>query len=411
MAEGPGKGNKGDKDFHETDYYAKFHEQEARLNPPDETSEDPSGEIDEDTIQDLMDATLSKAKPSESAGNLDTDVKADWLAGGEKDPDGSRPETGRRPPVGLSPQKTIRRTSHKGVVGKRRTPSRRKRWWQSKRRVYGALKWVFLVLFFAGLFGTFWYTQVTGRNILAELEAEAGRLHEMGDYAAALEKYQQLLDKVNAIPGYPMAKLQFLMGASNEGYWNKGRGPSESFEKANDHYDRAIELDQGEMKVYAVESLLAKSEMLVAKAGASDSPDPADIERAKDLLEEVIADRTFRANPMVNKGIPFRRLADLIREEDPVRAIDLLEQARKNQGDLEEGYENLEIGLIYKELLDDPDQAVEHFERVHQNELAPREVKQFADQQLEQLKSTRLEPPDLYSPDMLDKFPREGDLQ
>ncbi|MCA9438674.1 MAG: hypothetical protein KC978_23010, partial [Candidatus Omnitrophica bacterium] len=225
------------------------------------------------------------------------------------------------------------------------------------------------------------------------------------------EKYQQLLDKVNAIPGYPMAKLQFLMGASNEGYWNKGRGPSESFEKANDHYDRAIELDQGEMKVYAVESLLAKSEMLVAKAGASDSPDPADIERAKDLLEEVIADRTFRANPMVNKGIPFRRLADLIREEDPVRAIDLLEQARKNQGDLEEGYENLEIGLIYKELLDDPDQAVEHFERVHQNELAPREVKQFADQQLEQLKSTRLEPPDLYSPDMLDKFPREGDLQ
>ncbi|MCA9443516.1 MAG: tetratricopeptide repeat protein, partial [Candidatus Omnitrophica bacterium] len=111
-------------------------------------------------------------------------------------------------------------------------------------------------------------------------------------------------------------------------------------------------------------------------------PDPADIERAKDLLEEVIADRTFRANPMVNKGIPFRRLADLIREEDPVRAIDLLEQARKNQGDLEEGYENLEIGLIYKELLDDPDQAVEHFERVHQNELAPREVKQFADQQL-----------------------------
>ncbi|MCA9449985.1 MAG: hypothetical protein KC931_22880, partial [Candidatus Omnitrophica bacterium] len=189
--------------------------------------------------------------------------------------------------------------------------------------------------------------------------------------------------------------------------WFRGEGGAVAFGEAIDSYDRAVELDPTEMRVYAVQSLLAKSDMLIEKGKTSEPPDSGSLKEGVRVLQEIIDNPIYRSNPTVHKGIPQRKLADLIREDDPMFAISLLSEGLKNQGDLEEGYENLEIGLIYKDLLDDPDQAVEYFERVRQNELAPREVKKYAEEFLDGIQAGHLDNPNLYPGENLELFSLE----
>ncbi len=406
MSEGMDKPKKEGGDFHETDYYSKFHEQEASLEKKGDSG-DPSGEIDEDTIQELMDATLTGGSIGSDSTDLDTGVKADWTEGPPQ-PDSPTETLGDPKPLDrtLSPRKTIRR-KEKGVVGKRKQPRRKKRWWRSRGQIFGVLKFFLFAILLAGLVGSIWFIQVNNRNVYADLQAEAGEKHSSGDYYGAIEKYGELMNLAPKDDWYQRTRLSFLTGAAYEENWKEESGSPADFDEAISHYNRVIEMDEGEMRVYGVEAMLAKSEMLIERSRTMDSEDDLLFAEGKGLLEELVNNPAYSPNPTVHKGVPHRRLADLIREEDPMRAIALLGRARSNQGDLEEGYENLEIGLIYRDLLEDPDQAVEFFERARQNELAPREVKNLSDELLKLLIATDIENPNLYAEEMLDFFPEE----
>ena len=400
MSEGKDKPKKTTEGFHETEYYSKFHEQEASV-PSQPGAEDPTGEIDEETIQELMDATLT-AGGSEKSGStdLDTEIKSDWA----ENPQEQSPALGTQQGQHTHSQgKTIQRPS-RNVVGKRKKPRKKKRWWRYRGKLFTLLKFFFFILLIGSLAGSVWYVEVTNRNTFTELQTEAGAKHSSGDYVGAIECYQKMMNLVPTDDWYRRTRLTFLTAAAHEELWHRDPSSVSNFENALRDYDQVVASDQSEMRVYAVESLLAKSEMLIEKARTENPVNQEDFDEGKHLLEELLANPDYQSNPTVHKGVPHRRLASLIREEDPTRAIDLLAKARSNQGDLEEGYENLEIGLIYRDLLEDPDQAVEFFERVSQNELAPPEVKNLAENLLKELQATDIDDQDLYPEDMLEFF-------
>jgi len=397
MSEGKDRPKKQHDDFHETEYYSKFHEQEASL-PGKTGGDDPSGEIDEETIQELMDATLTSG---EGSGEFDTEIKADWIRAAAEGGSSERPVGSKiSAKSSISPQKTIRRPE-KGVVGKRKKPRRRKRWWRSSGRLWSIFKFLLFVALLAGLTGGVWYARVSNRNVFAELQKEASAKHSNGDFHGAIDAYRRLLESVPEGDLHGQARYSFLIGAAYEEAWKTG-GSESDFRQAVEYFDRTVEIDRSELRVYAVESLLAKSEMAIERDRGEES-------RAMGmaLLEELLSNPVYAANPTVYKGVPHRRLADLIREDDPTRAIALLEKAKANQGDLEEGYENIEIGLIYRDLLEDPDQAVEYFERVRHNELAPREVQNVAEDLLHQIQATDIGNSELFPERMMEFLPEK----
>src|SRR3972149_6864138 len=88
----------GSSEFHETDFYSLFQEQNGTLSEGKRSADSRGEEIDERTIQELMDAALQKgsAPSPPSRDTLDTSVREDW-AGAVEDRPGPRKESRQEP--------------------------------------------------------------------------------------------------------------------------------------------------------------------------------------------------------------------------------------------------------------------------------------------------------------------------
>lgn len=269
------------------------------------------------------------------------------------------------------------------------------------------VKWTILIgfLLLGGMVGGIGYYQLRGGVTVEDLQREAGIKHETGDFLAAIDCYRQLLERTPPEDWRLQARWSFLLGAAHEGLWNEDRGPSTSFEEGIENYQHAVVSDKTESQLYAVESLLAKSELLVSRARRSIPMDEHSLVEGERILAELINNPLYHSNPTVIQGIPHRRLAILIRNEKPLQAIDLFSESIKRQRGLEQGYETLEIGLIYRDLLDDPDRAVESFRQAENNCLASEKVRELAKGLLDGLQLPPIETPGSQLGGISDPYP------
>ena len=215
----------------------------------------------------------------------------------------------------------------------------------------------------------------------------AAEMHRKGDYRGAIENYEAVRRQTEERPPSVCAKAAFLEGGARERLWSAGTDPREEFGKALEAFDEAIRLDDSELRVYAVESLLAKADMLLAAARRSSATNTEFLERGEECLRKLVDEPRWQVHPAVRRGIPHRMLAEILRDKEPHLAVDLFTQARDRQGDLEEGIENLSIAELYRDVLDQPDRAEECFERVRQNGLASGEDRRQAEDALKKLRN------------------------
>jgi tetratricopeptide (TPR) repeat protein len=248
---------------------------------------------------------------------------------------------------------------------------------------------------------SFYATRLGGPEAVFE---KAARFHEDRDYLQAILLYQELRGREEVEDPAYQARLAFLIGGAYESLWREV--PSEtSFAEALRSYEEAVGLDRGEMRVYAVDSLLAKAELLINRSQKAEQPDPLLEEQAWACLAKLIQEPEYRLNPAVHRGVPHRMLAERTEKEDPETAIQLLREARDAQGELEEGVENLRIAQIHLNLLRQPDQAMEYFELVRQNELANEEIRKSAEEALKKLRSADLRSSPLYGQEVEEILP------
>ncbi|MCA9450429.1 MAG: hypothetical protein KC931_25120 [Candidatus Omnitrophica bacterium] len=258
--------------------------------------------------------------------------------------------------------------------------------------------------------GTYYYLAIvqTGPENLMKRAAE---LHENRDYIQAILLYDELRGQEEFSAPDKQARLAFLTGGAYEQLWRSEQGGDEAFEQAIRAYDQTVEMDQSEMRIYAVDALLAKAELLINRSQKSEQPDPQLEEQSWACLARLIQEPEFRLNPAVHRGVPHRMLAERTEEEDPQTAIQLLREARDAQRELEEGVENLQIAQIYLNILNQPEQAEEYFELVKQNELANEEIRKSAERALEELRGDEIGAPPLYGDEILEILPElEDDL-
>jgi hypothetical protein len=392
-------------EFHETDFYARFHEQDASLSESADASS-PADEIDEKTIQDLMDDALRKAggRSAPLPGQMDVTIQEDWT--GEK-PGPKSPQSASVSPAGpvrsrlRGPQKPMAMP----VVGRRQVP-RRKRRSPLSRRWWRRFGWgLFLLLASAGGVAGILFLEVLPKRGSDSSSAIAAKSHLDGDYETAAREYDALRNQAGKESPATAAKLAFLHGGTLEQLWRKGFRPKESLDAAVAAYDEAARLDPSELLLYAAESQLAKADMLFEGAQKQEPHDPELERKARECLSVLIEDPRYKVNPAVHLGVPHRRLAERLRQDDPSGAIELLLRARDLQGDLEDGKENLAIAEIYRDSLDRPVQAEEFFELVKQNELASEESRRAAEEGLGELKGTNLEEIDLLPEEVYEILP------
>ncbi len=232
---------------------------------------------------------------------------------------------------------------------------------------------------------------------------DAGRLHTEGNLQGALQKYEALRQVNDPEKGPERARLSFLEAGTAEGLWEKGIDREKNFALALQRYDEAIQTDQTPMRVYASEALMAKAEMNAAKALTTQPHDVSAALIARQSLETLVDSPEYTASPAVALGIAHRRLAELIRAENPKRAIELLIQAKHRQGGLSEGLEDLLIARIYQEYLGNADQACEFYTLVHTNPLASQSIRNSAREALDEIRGTGLNDPRMFdSPDLED---------
>lgn len=378
----------GSSEFHETDYYSQFQDQNGTLSEEKPKSGGPRDEIDERTIQELMDAALQKTGapaapvPPPPGEILDTSVREDWAG----------PAQEVEPPKADSPKKRIARPARRierpirrisaGTTGS--TP--RKVNQAGSRGGWGRVVKFLGMVAFSGLFAWGVYTWgIAPRSGVGASVARAAELHAAGAYAEAAEIYSDLRNRLDSVSGQG-ARIAFLRGGACEQLWRAGVEAETNLENALAAYDEAVRLDSTELRVYAVEAMLAKAEMLVEDARKSGAIDPQREREGWAVLASLIDDTNYRMNPAVHHGVPHLRLAEWMREENPEAALDLLQKARDAKGELEEGLENLTIAQIYRDLLNEPDRAEEYFERVEQNELASEENRRAAEKALAELR-------------------------
>ena len=383
------------EEFHETDFYARFHEQDASLSES-EAGSSPADEIDEKTIQELMDDALRKAggRADTLPDQMDVTIQEDWT--GEK-PAPKPPPLAPASPVGQgrSRPRGLQKPMAKPVIGRRQVP-RRKRRSPLSRHAWRRFGWgLLLLLASAGGVASIWFLEVLPQRGSDISTANAAKAHQDGDFDTAAREYAELRKQVGKDSPTTAAKLAFLHGGALEQLWRKGKRPKESFDAAVAAYDEAARLDPSELLLYSVEAQLAKADILLEEAQNQD-PHNLELERlARECLTVLIEDPKYKVNPAVHLGVPHQRLAERLREDDPRGAIDLLLRARNLQGDLEDGEENLAIAEIYRDLLDQPVQADEFFELVKQNELASVENRRVAEDALRELRGGNLEDIDL----------------
>jgi tetratricopeptide (TPR) repeat protein len=389
----------GSSEFHETDFYSQFQDQNGTLSEGEPKARRPRDEIDEATIQELMDAALQKggAPDPPASEALDTHVREDWAG----------PAREIVPPKKESRRKPRARPARKPLRFARARPARRLEETRGARRNEG-LRFGRRMSKFAALVGLLglilWGVYTWGihpRSGVMAGVARAAEWHASGGYAQAAELYHTLGNRPDT-PSSLRTKLAFLRGGACEQLWRSGQDPGTSFERALSAYDEAIRLDRTELRVYAVEALLAKADALVEEARQSGGGDSKREREGWATLATLIDDPNYRMNPAVHHGVPHRRLAELMREENPVAAIELLKQARDAQGELEEGLENLAIASIYKDFLGEPDRAEEFFESVEQNELASAENRRLAEKALAELREGETQPDDYFPYDSQD---------
>jgi hypothetical protein len=401
------RGKSKQTEFHETDYYARFGEQKIHLPAVEPEPFAPAGlnvsypppEVNEELIQELMDATMREGAGFRRQGpaNLDVSFNGDWRRERVHQPLGlsdpaptapiSRPLWSNRATAGWIPRMPFRGTGGNHLFG--------------LKPVLSAL----LVIILCGFLG--WgfihWQSPQGPEILSTLQS-ASELQASGAYAQALEEYAHLRSLAGTLAPKTAAELAFYEGGAWEGIWRNNPADSNSFEEAAGRYREVAEKDPTELRLYGVEALLALAGLYEARGGAG-SAQVEDLRKAREALETLIQEPAFKDHPVVHLGIPHRRLAELIRKEDPRRAIDLLAAARDSQRFLEEGLENLAIAHIYQDQLHDPGKAEECFEKVRRNPLATEEHRQTAAMAISRLRGTDVAAPDLMTTDLLETLP------
>lgn len=422
MMAGPkgGPEDQGASEFHETDYYSKFQEQDGTLPIQDPETATPSAgkraeeggghqaeEVDERAIQELMDAALRKGAGviRDEPENLDVSIRADWRAPRAPAPRESAPSpktpdgTAARP----APRPAIRKASDlagEGKRGRRRRGSRL----LSMRRIGFLLKGLGLALLAAGVGGAIYYYERIQREGISALLARAAEAHEAGNYQAANEYYSLARKVPGGLPEHQRARLALLQGGVSEQVFLQ-TGKPESWNAAMKFYDEVIAGDQTENRGYAVEAILARAELLATTAEGAPGTAEERFRMAERELVTLVEAPEYKHHPAITLGEAHRRLAAILEAEDPRRAIELLMTARDNQKYLEEGVENLAIARIHKDRLMDPVQAREFFELVRQNELASAKDRAAAETALQEIRGPSGEGIDLIRPELL-----EGDI-
>lgn len=262
----------------------------------------------------------------------------------------------------------------------------------------------FLAVIFIGL-GVLSFTPP--RLVAPESYLEnAARLHSRGEYQAALQEYARLRQSPQVLAEVDPARLAFLEAGAAESLWKQGIEPAAHFELALRCYDDAIQADQTPMRVYGSEALMAKAEMNVARALAGKPNDASAALTARKCLETLVEAPEYSSSPAVALGLAHRRLAELIRVENPGRAIDLLSRSKQQKGPYSEGLEDLLIAQIYRDILRDEDQAYDFFTLVKNNPSASLTNRQSAEEALTAIDSTGLHTPDVLDPENLDSLPQ-----
>ncbi len=264
--------------------------------------------------------------------------------------------------------------------------------------------WVACLLILLCGLGLLSFTPARVFNPVALLAA-AGQLHAGGDYQGALKEYAALRQIEGAVSGSGKARLSFLEAGAAESLWKQGIEPGKNFMLALQRYDEAIQNDQTPMRVYASEALMARAEMNATQALASEPHDASAALAARLALEILLETPEYGASPAVALGIAHRRLAELIRAEDPQKAVDLLLISKDRQGSCCEGVEDLLIAQIYHEYLKDDDRAYEFYSLVKANPLASKENRHTAEEALVGIGGTDLQKPDTLDARTLEKLP------
>ncbi len=413
--------DQGASEFHETEYYSKFQEQDGTLpnreeigapgGAPEPAPERREEEVDERAIQELMDAALRKGAGMvrDEPENLDTSIRSDWRA-----PRVAPPRAAEAPPRALrgtrpTPRPSIRRAADLVADGKRGKRRRGSRLF-SRRRIGFFLKALALLLGTLALGGGIYYYERLQREGISALLAHAAEAHEGGAYQAAEEYYSMARKVPGGISAQERARLAFLQGGVNEQLY-RSSGEPERRQAAMRYYDEAVESDESEHRGYAVEALLAKADLLAATVEGVSVPDPERLKLAEKELQTLIESPEYTHHPALTLGLPHRRLAALIEAEDPRRAIELLLAARDNQKYLEEGIENLAIARIHEDRLMDTVQAREFYELVRQNELASAESRTVAETALAEIRGLSGEGLDLFQSGLLEEQHGEGNEQ
>jgi len=431
---------KDSSEFHETDFYSNFQDQEGSTSLPggeDEIALTDQAEVsgldgpgsvptrvdmDEVEIQELMDDALREGagiEPDEPA-NLDTSIRADWKSGPIKKEETATqtpapPPRAEPPPTASTVSKVpplpplTRSTPTRGKVyggrPKKGGKPRHRRLFSTRNLGLVGKVFALLVVLAGGAYAVFHYQKIRTTGVSAILTV-ASEAHAAGDFEKAIEAYGRIQSLPSSDGLDSQAGIAFLEAGAHEAAWRSGKSSKEvrinHFKKAFEKYTQAFQLDHSPTRFYAVEALLAKAEMASDVASRSDHPDPRLLEESVASLQNLVESPELANNPAVQLGIPHRKLADRLRESNPQLAIKLLETATENQGYLEEGIENLAIARIYEDMLDDPDEAEGYYEKVKHNELASETDREAAGEALDRLSKSSLDGSHLFGEEMLD---------
>ena len=375
---------------------------------------------EESGIQALLDEALrggAKGKPLEPL-NLDMRIQKDWgapepgipsrLASGrvpERDHTSIQVENPFSYPASTPPKSGNSALFSQAPAGKVTSRKFTTSPIPRKKSLHRPALAVFLLIFLCGL-GMLSFTPTKMKTPETLLE-DAGRHHTEGDFQGALQSYaalRQMEDLKNQGP--EQARLSFLEAGAAERLWKQGIDTEKNFTMALQRYDEAIQSDQTPMRVYASEALMAKAEMNAAKALASQPHDVSAALIARQSLETLVDSPEYSASPATALGIAHRRLAELIRAENPERAIELLIQSKNRRGGLSEGLEDLLIARIYQEYLGDDDHAYEFYTLVQTNPLASQSSRDTAKKALEGIRGTGLDEPGTFDSKELEDLPQ-----
>ncbi len=375
---------------------------------------------DECGIQALLDKALwggAKGLPLEPL-NLDMRIQKDW---GAPEPNtkpgqsmGGTPHPARFPhieeeslfpnPISASPPIRTTQPSSQPYLTARTTRGTPSPLLLSVHLLKKPVLAVFLLVLLCGL-GLLSFTppKITSPE---DLMADVGRRHSEGDFQGALQQYAALrqIEGVGAGPGE--ARFSFLEAGAAESLWRKGIESGKNFALALQRYDEAIRSDLTPMRIYASEALMAKAEMNANKALASQPHDASAALIARQSLETLVESAEYSTSPVVMLGIAHRRLAELIRVENPQKAIDLLTHSKNRQGGISEGLEDLLIAKIYHDYLNDDERAYEFYSLVKTNPLASESNRRYAMEALNEIYGAGLQEPDMLDPLNLENLPQ-----